>query len=401
LFYSANSALLTLTNATLSGNVAEGATASGGNLFANNGLIENTIVAGGAGSAGTENCGQNGVSAGHNLDSRDQCGFHAGGDQVNKDPLLGPLQDNGGGIGTQAINAGSPAFNAGDNNGCPATDERGIVRPQAGTCDIGAFELETADLALANVASAAKRPPGTRVTFSLTVNNAGASTAQATALTDKLPSRLGLISATPSAGSCSGSRTVSCSLGDVGAGGSAKVTIVARTKKRGTAVNRASVTSSIFDSNAANNSANASVVVGGLVLSGARIKPRTFHRGSRRPRLTHVRTGTTIRFRLPESASVKLSFARQGPGRRAGKRCVAPSPRNLHGKRCKRFAAAGSFKVRARSGRNRIRFSGRLSRRKALRPGRYGLRISARDKYGNRSRAKSLRFRLLPALRRR
>ncbi len=57
---------------------------------------------------------------------------------------LGPLQNNGGGIQTMAPLPTSPAIDAGANSDplltVPATDERGVSRPQAGTVDIGAVE---------------------------------------------------------------------------------------------------------------------------------------------------------------------------------------------------------------------------------------------------------------------
>lgn len=56
-----------------------------------------------------------------------------------RNPLLQPLADNGGPTRTMAIPIGSPAFNAGV--ACPTTDQRGVARPQAGACDLGAFEL--------------------------------------------------------------------------------------------------------------------------------------------------------------------------------------------------------------------------------------------------------------------
>jgi len=62
------------------------------------------------------------------------------------DPLLGPLQANGGATFTHALLPGSKAIDAGDNVVCadPTTvnnlDQRGITRPQGITCDIGAFE---------------------------------------------------------------------------------------------------------------------------------------------------------------------------------------------------------------------------------------------------------------------
>ncbi|MDX2306281.1 MAG: gliding motility-associated C-terminal domain-containing protein [Microscillaceae bacterium] len=54
------------------------------------------------------------------------------------DPLLGPLQNNGGSTPTMALLEGSPAIDAG-NNTCINTDQRGLFR--SGKCDIGAFEL--------------------------------------------------------------------------------------------------------------------------------------------------------------------------------------------------------------------------------------------------------------------
>ena len=53
---------------------------------------------------------------------------------------LGPLQDNGGPTQTHALPINSPAIHAGDNAGAPATDQRGVERPQGGTVDIGAYE---------------------------------------------------------------------------------------------------------------------------------------------------------------------------------------------------------------------------------------------------------------------
>ncbi|MFT3777348.1 MAG: IPTL-CTERM sorting domain-containing protein [Ottowia sp.] len=54
------------------------------------------------------------------------------------DPQLAPLADNGGFSQTLALQAGSPAINAG--SGCAAVDQRGVARPIGPACDIGAFE---------------------------------------------------------------------------------------------------------------------------------------------------------------------------------------------------------------------------------------------------------------------
>ncbi|HTP00213.1 MAG TPA: PxKF domain-containing protein [Anaerolineales bacterium] len=58
-----------------------------------------------------------------------------------------------------AITSSSPAYNAGNNSTCAATDQRGLTRPQAGTCDIGAFEVGSLD------------PAQSGPTFTVNVNN--------------------------------------------------------------------------------------------------------------------------------------------------------------------------------------------------------------------------------------
>ena len=86
-------------------------------------------------------------SLGHNLIGVGNSGFSAPGDLVGStnsplDPKLGPLADNGGPTLTMALLTGSPAIDAGGAMGAPATDQRGIPRPQGPSVDIGAFEFQ-------------------------------------------------------------------------------------------------------------------------------------------------------------------------------------------------------------------------------------------------------------------
>jgi hypothetical protein len=62
------------------------------------------------------------------------------GDLAAMTPGLGPLADNGGPTRTHALLSGSPAIDGGDATACPATDQRGVIRPIGAACDIGAFE---------------------------------------------------------------------------------------------------------------------------------------------------------------------------------------------------------------------------------------------------------------------
>lgn len=67
-------------------------------------------------------------------------GGRKGTGNLNIDPLLGPLQDNGGATQTLMPGAGSPAIDALACTSAPSTDQRGTARPQGYGCDIGAVE---------------------------------------------------------------------------------------------------------------------------------------------------------------------------------------------------------------------------------------------------------------------
>ncbi|OQY48537.1 MAG: hypothetical protein B6242_02020, partial [Anaerolineaceae bacterium 4572_78] len=93
--------------------------------------VKNTIIANSSGAdcVGTLTTNTN------NLIEDNTCSPASSGD-----PLLGGLQNNGGGAWTHALLAGSPAIDAGDNASCLSTDQRGVNRND-GACDIGAYEL--------------------------------------------------------------------------------------------------------------------------------------------------------------------------------------------------------------------------------------------------------------------
>lgn len=123
----ANSGSVTLTNSTVNGNSA--ATLGNGILTSRNASITiwNSIVSGNVG-GGNDIDGLT-PSGGSNLISNIQ--------NLN----LGSLADNGGPTQTMLPRSDSTAIDAGDAAHCPATDQRGVTRPQDGACDIGAVEL--------------------------------------------------------------------------------------------------------------------------------------------------------------------------------------------------------------------------------------------------------------------
>jgi alpha-tubulin suppressor-like RCC1 family protein len=115
-------------------------------------------------------------------------------------------------------------------------------------------------------------------------------------------------------------------------------------------------------------------------------KLRQSHRRWRRgPRLAKVSSaaarrkggraplGTTFSFKLNTQARVKFAFARR---------------------KGKRFRKAGALTFAGHRGKNRVRFQGRISRRKRLQPGRYRLTATAKSG-GERSKPRSLRFTIM------
>jgi hypothetical protein len=131
---------VTLESVTLAGNTA----GRGGGVSNALGLVfraHDTIVANNTGSTAEPDCMGPVSSSGYNLESAADCAFTAGGDKQRSNPQLAPLAANGGPTNTMALPPASPAINAGDP-ACPppATDQRGVNRPQGARCDIGAFE---------------------------------------------------------------------------------------------------------------------------------------------------------------------------------------------------------------------------------------------------------------------
>ena len=126
----------TVSNSTFADNSASWL--GGGGIYnAKTMTLRNTIV---AKSAAGGNCAGTITDGGGNLSYPD-----ATCPGIYGDPLLGPLQDNGGPTQTMALLSGSAAIDAANDAICAAPpvnnlDQRGITRPYGPHCDIGAYE---------------------------------------------------------------------------------------------------------------------------------------------------------------------------------------------------------------------------------------------------------------------
>jgi hypothetical protein len=93
------------------------------------------------------------TSKGGNVESQgDTCRFTGVSDQVNvtADELaLDVLANDSGPTATHALLPGSVAIDAAILSDCPATDQRGVPRPQGAGCDAGAYEFEPPTIAVA------------------------------------------------------------------------------------------------------------------------------------------------------------------------------------------------------------------------------------------------------------
>jgi CSLREA domain-containing protein/uncharacterized repeat protein (TIGR01451 family) len=276
-----NGVTLNLTNSTITSNTANG---TGGGIsnntgatatLVNNTISNNTVTVGSGGgiiNAGTatltntivannlnDNCSGSITSLGNNLDSGSTCAFGAG-EISGQNPLLGALADNGGATQTRALLAGSPAIDAGNNAACPATDQRGVMRPYptGGTCDIGAYEFTPGvDLALTKDDGSDCADQDDTLSYVLTVVNNSADDATSVTVTDVLPSAVTFVSVNPSAGNCSVSGgAVTCDIGTVAGGGSATITLDVIADKVQIITNTANVTLNELDPNLANNTAS-------------------------------------------------------------------------------------------------------------------------------------------------
>ena len=258
----------------------------------------------------TANCSGTITSAGHNLDSDSTCALRATGDLSGIDPLLGSLAANGGPTTTQAVAVHSPAIDAGDPAACPATDQRGVARPQDGdldgtaTCDIGAYEfVPPPDLSLTSTASAAAIVAAQPLTYTFDAHDAGPGSANTVTVTIQLPASAMVSSVAPSQGTCSGLVTVTCDLGALAQAGDATVAIVVVPILPGSIVANGSVTGGPVEVDMTNNA----TVMPTTVTAAPKTKYVTVADDGFTPAIVKPRQNTTVQWDALTSGSTSVA----------------------------------------------------------------------------------------------
>jgi uncharacterized repeat protein (TIGR01451 family) len=110
-----------------------------------------------------------------------------------------------------------------------------------------------ADLALSKIATQDPVASGLNFGYYVVIANLGTADATGVSVTDTLPAGLTLVSAAASQGSCAGTTTITCTIGNVLAGGGAVIDLVVTKTVGGNVTNSASVAGAQTDPNAANN----------------------------------------------------------------------------------------------------------------------------------------------------
>lgn len=160
-----------------------GAAGVGGGLFVQSAMsaddmrLQSTIVASSLGANCVGSTDSAIANGGRDLSYGDQTcpGRHS-------NPKLGPLQDNGGPTATMAIASGSAAIDGipASDGGCPATDQRGVRRPQGRACDIGAYEFAIPRITMIAPFGGASYERGSRVTARFRCDEGGVASTVAT-----------------------------------------------------------------------------------------------------------------------------------------------------------------------------------------------------------------------------
>ncbi|MGO9759922.1 MAG: choice-of-anchor Q domain-containing protein [Solirubrobacteraceae bacterium] len=373
---------VTISNSTIAGNAnqeesgqpARGLGAGLG-LEAGAARVENSIIAGNVeitgGSTIPTNCRPTPglTSLGRNIDSGTDCGLSdtipGQADQSDTNPLLGPLQSNGGPTMTMALAPGSPALDKVPASGadCPSTDQRGVLRPQGSGCDIGAFELQVPPVCDSVAAQTATG--GSTVTVALSCGGTAPGPLTYAVLSNPAHGTLsnfsssgGVVEYTPTDGFTGTDTFTYDAVSSGGTGNTAIVTVEIPPAPPSPPPTLTSV---------------------GLTNRYFRVARQATAVLAKQTPL-----GTSFRFTLSAAAKLQIAITATVGGLRRGHACLAPTTKleRAHAKRCARTVSLGGLtRASEPQGADSVPFSGRIGDR-ALSPGAYSATLSASNTNG-------------------
>lgn len=268
---------------------------------------------------------------------------------INGDPKLGPLQDNGGPTQTMGLQGGSAAVDqvpANGAGGCQSSDQRGVVRPHAAACDIGAFELAGPDVTTSAATSITSA--GATLNGSVNANQSSASVHFEFGTTSSYDATTG----SQQVGGV-GTTAVRAQLTSLSPNTTYHYRLLATSPDGSQAGG-----DQTFTTGAAPPSGGASAPsIGHLSIKPAsfRAKKRTHHRRDK--------AGTSISYTDSQSANATFTIWR----------CTKVKKH----RGCVRYAQVATFAHTDKVGRNSFRWNGSVGR-KPLKPGRYRLDLTAR-----------------------
>jgi uncharacterized repeat protein (TIGR01451 family) len=163
---------------------------------------------------------------------------------------------------TVVITSTSGGFTPGASFSASVTSNEVDVNEPNNTADSTIYVvIPVADLSVKATATPSPAKRNANLTYTITVKNSGPTAAGGVTVTDTLPSSMSFVSAKATQGTCSGTSTVTCSLGAMSNGASTTVTIVVKPTQTGTFTNKATVSGNVQDNNTANNSVSISTTV--------------------------------------------------------------------------------------------------------------------------------------------
>ena len=121
--------------------------------------------------------------------------------------------------------------------------------------------LPAPDVAVSQTVLPTNATVGSAVTFTISVTNGGTAVASSVVVTDRLPGPTTLISAAAGTGTCSGSPTLRCDVGELAAAHSVSIVVTLTVRSTGVLVNAATSATQPVDFRSANDRADGKVTV--------------------------------------------------------------------------------------------------------------------------------------------